>query len=74
MNLFNKKIKEVLSEELSAKCKNYPKSFHEEAIKNLYAEKFSSVLNHSKFVLKIKITDKNVAYIYNTLKEVEESQ
>ena len=41
--------------------------------KNLYAEKFSSVLNHSKFVLKIKFTDKNVAYIYNTLKEVEES-
>lgn len=38
LNLFNKKIKEVLSEELSAKCKNYPKSFHEEAIKNLYAE------------------------------------
>ena len=41
--------------------------------KNLYAEKFASVLNHSKFVLKIKFTEANVAYIYNTLEEVKES-
>ena len=41
--------------------------------KNLYAEKFESVLNHSKFVLKIKFTEANVAYIYNTLEEVKES-
>ena len=40
LELFNKKIKDVLSEELSAKCKNYPKTFHKIAINNLYEENF----------------------------------
>ncbi len=41
LKLFNKTIKEVLSAELSDKCRNYPKTFHKIAINNLYDEKKS---------------------------------
>ncbi len=41
LKLFNKTIREVLSEELSDKCRNYPKTFHQIAINNLYNEKKS---------------------------------
>ncbi len=39
--------------------------------KNLYAEDFESVKRKAEFILKIQFTENKVAYIYNTLAEVE---
>lgn len=39
----------------------------------LYSDELTNVVNRAKFTLKIKTTEHNVAYIYNTLSEVEES-
>ena len=39
---------------------------------NLYAEDFESVKRKALFVMKIRFTEHNCAYIYNTAKEVEE--
>lgn len=45
----------------------------QEIFMNLYQETVESVKNHAKFVLKMQFSEHNVAYIYNTRKEVEES-
>ena len=37
--LFDKKMRDYMSEDLSEKCTNYPTSFHKEAIYKLYEEK-----------------------------------
>ncbi len=40
---------------------------------NLYSESFENIKRKSEYILKIRFTENNVAYIYNTLKDVEES-
>ncbi len=43
-----------------------------EIYRNLYADDFSKIRMKSQFVLKIKFTDCNVAYIYTTKEEMQE--
>lgn len=44
-----------------------------EIYRNLYADDFSYIRLRAQFVLKVKFTDKNVAYIYTTADEARES-
>ena len=41
--------------------------------RNLYVDDFENVKLRAKFILKIRLTDRRVAYIYTTKEEVEES-
>lgn len=43
-----------------------------EIYNNLYKEDFSYTLNKAKFILKVKFTKNNVAYIYTTKEELKE--
>lgn len=43
-----------------------------EIYRDLYADDFSKIRLKAQFVLKIKFTDRNVAYIYTTKEELEE--
>jgi len=43
-----------------------------EIYRNLYAEDFESKQRKAQFILKIQMTEHNVAYIYTTLAEVKE--
>lgn len=45
-----------------------------ELYRTLYADDFSSKLLKAKFILKIRFTANNVAYIYTTLEEMQELQ
>lgn len=40
--------------------------------RNLYADDFSNLLTRAQFLLKVKFTEHNVAYIYTTKEEVKE--
>ncbi len=44
----------------------------EDIYNNLYAEDFENKKRKARFVMKVQFTDKNVAYLYNTLEECRE--